>query len=122
MTKSLISLGEPAARAHREASSIAQSRSGSTASIPHFIRLDFADATQSVLYVMAAIMAAAAIAGLIGLRAGVQEEAAGAAGTTEPDLPEVAGSDPVGSEILNEPPTGGRCAVRRLKHRRGSAL
>ena len=74
VTKSLIALGEPAARAHREASSIAQSRSGSTASIPHFIRLDFAQATQTVLYVMAAIMAAAAIAGMIGLRAGVQEE------------------------------------------------
>src|ERR1700678_1642574 len=75
VTKPLIALGEPAARAHREASSIAQSRSGSTASIPHFIRLDFAHATQSVLYVMAAIMAAAAIAGMIGLRAGVQEDA-----------------------------------------------
>jgi hypothetical protein len=78
VTASLISLGEPAARAHREASSIAQSRgaSASTASIPHFIRLDFAQATQTVLYVMAAIMAAAAIAGMIGLRAGVQEETA----------------------------------------------
>jgi hypothetical protein len=98
----LISLGEPAARAHREASSIAQSRSGSTASIPRFIRLDFAHATQSVLYVMAGIMAVAAIAGMIGLRAGVQEEAAAAGETgetTEPDRPEVAGSDLVGSEI-----------------------
>jgi hypothetical protein len=55
---------------------ISQSRGGggSTASIPHFVRLDFAHATQSVLYVMAAIMAVAAIAGFIGLRAGVQEE------------------------------------------------
>jgi hypothetical protein len=96
VTASLISLGEPAARAHREASSIAQSRSGSTASIPHFIRLDFAHATQSVLYVMAGIMAAAAIAGLIGLHAGVQEEAVGME-APEPDLPEVAGSDPVGA-------------------------
>ena len=77
VTKSLISLGEPAARAHREASSIAQSRGGasaSTASIPHFIRLDFAQATQTVFYVMAAIMAAAAIAAFIGLRAGLQED------------------------------------------------
>jgi Na+/melibiose symporter-like transporter len=97
VTASLIALGEPAARAHREASSIAQSRSGSTASIPHFIRLDFAHATQSVLYVMAAIMAAAAIAGLIGLRAGVQEEASSETETTEPELPEVAGSNPAGA-------------------------
>jgi MFS family permease len=96
VTKSLISLGEPAARAHREASSIAQSRggSGSTASIPRFIRLDFAHATQSVLYVMAGIMAAAAIAGLIGLRAGVQEETAE---TPEQNLPELAGSEPAGA-------------------------
>ena len=84
VTKSLISLGEPAARAHREASSIAQSRGGasaSTASIPHFIRLDFAQATQTVFYVMAAIMAAAAIAAFIGLRAGLQEDS----GQTEVD-------------------------------------
>jgi fucose permease len=94
VTKSLIALGEPAARAHREASSIAQSRSGSTASIPHFIRLDFAQATQTVLYVMAAIMAAAAIAGMIGLRAGVQEETAE---TPEQNLPELAGSDLAGA-------------------------
>ena len=38
------------------------------------MRLDFADATRSVLYVMAGIMAAAAIAAFLGLRAGVQEE------------------------------------------------
>jgi EmrB/QacA subfamily drug resistance transporter len=91
VTKSLLAQGVPAARAHAEASNIAQSRGGSTASIPHFVRLDFAHATQSVLYVMAAIMAVAAIAGLIGLRAGVQEEL----DVAEPDLPEVAGSDPV---------------------------
>jgi EmrB/QacA subfamily drug resistance transporter len=72
---SLISQGVPSMRAHAEAASISQSRGGgSLASIPHFVRLDFADATRSVLYVMAAIMAAAAIAGFIGLRAGVQED------------------------------------------------
>ncbi len=73
---SLIAMGVPGARAHAEASSISQSRggSGAIASIPHFVRLDFAYATRSVLYLMAAIMAAAALAGLIGLRAGVQEE------------------------------------------------
>jgi EmrB/QacA subfamily drug resistance transporter len=76
VTASLIAQGLPSAKAHAEASRISQSRggSGSTASIPHFVRLDFAHATQSVLYVMAAIMAVAAIAGFVGLRAGVQEE------------------------------------------------
>jgi EmrB/QacA subfamily drug resistance transporter len=77
VTSSLISTGMPSARAHAEAASISQSRggSGSVASIPHFVRLDFAYATRSVLYVMAGIMAAAAIVALLGLRAGVQEEA-----------------------------------------------
>jgi EmrB/QacA subfamily drug resistance transporter len=76
VTKSLLAQGVPSAKAHAEASTISQSRGGggSTASIPHFVRLDFAHATQSVLYVMAAIMAVAAIAGFVGLRAGVQEE------------------------------------------------
>ncbi len=42
--------------------------------IPHFVRLDFAYATRSVLYVMAAIMAVAAVVAFIGLRAGLQQE------------------------------------------------
>jgi MFS family permease len=71
---SLISQGLPSARAHAEASSISQSQGGGVASIPHFVRLDFAYATRSVLYVMAAIMAAAAITAFVGLRAGVQEQ------------------------------------------------
>jgi hypothetical protein len=68
----------PSGRAHATASSISQSRagSGSIASIPHFVRLDFAYATRSVLYVMAAIMAVATIVAFLGLRAGVQQEAA----------------------------------------------
>jgi MFS family permease len=77
VTSSLLSLHVPNAQAHAEASKLAQSQggNGSIASIPHFVRLDFAYATRSVLYVMAAIMAAAAVAALVGLRAGVQEEA-----------------------------------------------
>ncbi len=76
ITTSLIGMGLPAARAHAEAASLSQSRGGGGAitSIPHFVRLDFAYATRSVLYVMAAIMAAAAVAGFVGLRAGLQEE------------------------------------------------
>jgi EmrB/QacA subfamily drug resistance transporter len=77
-TTSLMHLGLTSAQAHARASSIAQQSQGaggSAARIPHFIRLDFAQATQTVFYVMAAIMAAAAIAAFVGLRAGVQEEA-----------------------------------------------
>jgi EmrB/QacA subfamily drug resistance transporter len=79
ITTSLLAQGLPSARAHAEASSIAQSRggNGSVAAIPHFVRLDFADATRSVLYVMAGIMAAAAITAFVGLRAGLQEETMG---------------------------------------------
>jgi EmrB/QacA subfamily drug resistance transporter len=72
---SLIAQGVPSARAHSEAASISQSHGGAgAASIPHFIRLDFAYATRSVLYVMAGVMAAAALAAVIGLRTGVQAE------------------------------------------------
>jgi EmrB/QacA subfamily drug resistance transporter len=85
ITTSLIHMGVPSARAHAEASHLSQSQSGggSVASIPHFVRLDFAYATQTVLYVMAAIMAAAAVVALLGLRRGVQEDAP----DEEPDVP-----------------------------------
>jgi EmrB/QacA subfamily drug resistance transporter len=74
---SLIARGVPAGRAHAQASHLAQSHNvgASTAGIPHFIRLDFAYATRSVLYAMAAIMAAAAIVAFVGLQAGVQQDA-----------------------------------------------
>jgi EmrB/QacA subfamily drug resistance transporter len=85
VTTSLISRGIPSGPAHAEASRISQSQggSGSVTSIPHFVRLDFAYATRSVLYVMAAIMAVAAIMALLGLRPGVQEEVADTALATE---------------------------------------
>jgi hypothetical protein len=65
----------PARAASAAAASSSQSRSGSVASIPHFVRIDFAQATQTVLYIMAGVMAVAAIVALLGLRYGVQEEA-----------------------------------------------
>jgi hypothetical protein len=76
VTSSLISQGLPAERAHAEASHLAQSHDVGTSAgtIPHFVRLDFAYATRSVLYAMAAIMAAAAIVAFLGLRAGVQRD------------------------------------------------
>ncbi len=80
VTTSLIAQGVPGRVAAARATSISQSqnRSGSTGTIPHFIRLDFAYATRTVFYAMAAIMAAAAVVGLVGLRRGVQEEPAAA--------------------------------------------
>jgi EmrB/QacA subfamily drug resistance transporter len=84
---SLRAQGVGSDEAHHEASSIAQSLgqgsgsggsqrggSGSGGAIPHFIRLDFADATRTVFYVMAGIMAAAAVVALLGLKRGVQED------------------------------------------------
>jgi EmrB/QacA subfamily drug resistance transporter len=80
LTTSLVSQGLSSGAAHSRASSIAQSQGSSegAAAIPHFVRLDFAYATRSVFYVMAAIMLAAAIVAMLGLRAGVQEQPAGA--------------------------------------------
>jgi predicted MFS family arabinose efflux permease len=80
VTSSLIAQGVPAGRARATASNLSQTRSGggSVSAIPHFIRLDFAHATQTVLYIMAAVMAAAAIVAFVGLRAGRQEVPAGA--------------------------------------------
>ena len=76
ITSSLIAQGEPAKAAARQAAKIAQSQgaSGATSAIPHFVRLDFAYATRSVFLVMAAVMAAAALAGFAGLKRGRQEE------------------------------------------------
>jgi EmrB/QacA subfamily drug resistance transporter len=91
VTTSLVAQGVPAGQAAHQAAGIAQqsqgsgSGSASTSTIPHFIRLDFAYATRSVLYVMAGVMAAAAVVALLGLRQGLQEETS----ETEPD-PEVA--------------------------------
>jgi len=93
LTSSLVSQGLPRPRAQALAARLAQgnsgssggsgsSGSGSTSAIPAFYRLDFAYATRTVFYVMAGIMAVAAIVAILGLRRGVQEEApaAGEAG------------------------------------------
>jgi EmrB/QacA subfamily drug resistance transporter len=77
VTGSLLSRGVSGARAQAEASSLSQYRavSGSLVAAPRFLRLDFAYATSSVLHVMAALMAAAALVAAVGLRTGVQNEA-----------------------------------------------
>ena len=46
---------------------------GSVASIPHFVSVDFANATATVLDVMCGIMAVAALVALVGLKRGRQE-------------------------------------------------
>ncbi len=76
---SLTAQGLPNEQATKVAAQLVQgshtSGSGSAASIPHFIQLDFAYATRTVLYVMAALMVAAAVIALIGLRDGRQTDA-----------------------------------------------
>ncbi|MBY8878513.1 MFS transporter [Actinacidiphila acidipaludis] len=73
---SLIAQGVPASQASARAQSLAQSRSASSGagSIPHYVRLDFAYSTRTVFYVMAGIMAVAAVVAKFGLRPGVQPE------------------------------------------------
>jgi predicted MFS family arabinose efflux permease len=89
---SLIARHVPSAQAHAEAAALSQAGGGggrSVASIPAFIRLDFADATQTVFRVMAVIMAVAAVIALVGLRSGVQEEVPGEPGEVAAPLPSV---------------------------------
>ena len=75
VTASLVAQGVPKAQAAAEAKTFSQSQGGgSTAGIPHFIRLDFAFATRTVLYSMAGIMAVAAVVALVGLQRGLQAE------------------------------------------------
>ncbi len=63
--------------AAREANHISQFQAGGTkgsvASIPHYVSVDFAHATQAVLYVMCGVMAFAGVVALSGLTRGRQE-------------------------------------------------
>ena len=76
VTASLIAMGVPSTRAAHDAVAASQSQggTGTIASIPHFIRLDFAHATQSVFYVMAGVMAVATVVAFLGLERGAQRE------------------------------------------------
>ena len=73
LTTSLVGQGLPHAQANAEATRISQAHSSSGGSIPHFVRLDFAEATKSVFHAMALVMAVAAVIAFAGLRRGVQE-------------------------------------------------
>ena len=80
VSSSLVSQGLPHAEASSQAARISQSSQSSTgggsAAIPHFVRLDFASATHTVLLAMSGVMAVAAVVALLGLRRGVQVEVA----------------------------------------------
>jgi hypothetical protein len=85
ITASLVAKGLPPGAASAQASKIAQLQggSGNVTAIPQFLRADFAGATREVLYVMAGIMAVAAIVALRGLRRGVQESPAADSGLAD---------------------------------------
>ncbi len=84
LTTSLTTQGLAHDQAAAEASKITEFHGGAGAGkIPGFVKLDFAHATQTVFYVMAAIMAVAAVVALFGLKRGVQEEAEAAVGAPE---------------------------------------
>jgi EmrB/QacA subfamily drug resistance transporter len=99
ITSSLISRGVPGPAAASEASKLAElqgggssgSGGGSVATIPQFIRADFASAIEVVLYGMAIIMGIAALVALRGLSGGVQQEMQPAAAGRGGQLP---GEDP----------------------------
>jgi EmrB/QacA subfamily drug resistance transporter len=75
LADSLLAQGAPPAVATKEAAQIAKLQQGTGAgAIPHFVRLDFAYATRSVLLTMSGVMAAAAVVAIVGLRRGVQTE------------------------------------------------
>ena len=74
VTSSLVSQGVPPDRAADEASKISQNQGSHVGTIPHFVRVDFAHATQTVFFVMCGIMGVAAIVARIGLQRGLQKE------------------------------------------------
>jgi MFS family permease len=85
ITASLVAKGLSPGAASAQASKIAQLQggNGNVAAIPQFLRADFASAIREVLYVMAGIMAVAALVALTGLRRGVQEDPAAEAGLAD---------------------------------------
>ena len=78
ITNSLVAQGVPGQAAAAQAARIAQLQggNGNVAAIPQFIRADFAVATKDVLYGMGIVMAIAAVVAILGLRRGLQQDAA----------------------------------------------
>ena len=73
LTTTLSSMGVPHAATVADRIAQSQQGSGSVATIPHYVSVDFAHATQTVLYVMCGIMAFAGVVALVGLQRGRQE-------------------------------------------------
>jgi hypothetical protein len=73
---SLIARGVPGQQAAAQATRIVQSQGGGSnvSALPHFVRFDFAHASQTVFLVMAGIMATAALTALTGVRQGRRQE------------------------------------------------
>jgi hypothetical protein len=91
LTASLQALHVP--NAAQVAARVSQSQGGqSVSSIPRYYSLDFAHATQSVLFVMCGIMAFAGVVALFGLQRGLQD----AATTTTGGTATTTGAGPVG--------------------------
>jgi EmrB/QacA subfamily drug resistance transporter len=91
LTSSLVAMGQPHSVASHEASTLSQFKGtgGTVSAIPHFFRLDFADATKTVFEVMAIVMAVAAVVALVGLERGLQEETPAEPGPSVGDDTEV---------------------------------
>jgi EmrB/QacA subfamily drug resistance transporter len=74
VVNTLLAQHVPARQAIALANKIAQSQGGNPGAIPRYIRLDFAYSIRTVFYIMAGIMALAAIVAKVGLQPGVQED------------------------------------------------
>jgi len=100
VTSSLLAQGVPATQARATAAQISEGQQTTTGStqIPHVIRLDFAYATRTVYFIMAGIMAVAALAAVIGLERGLQaDHVVPPAG--DPDDGSSVGPGPVDEEV-----------------------
>jgi EmrB/QacA subfamily drug resistance transporter len=90
VTSSLLAKGASPTQAAAGAAKAAAASSGAGGSgggagaVPPYFRLDFAHASQTVFYVMAGVMAVAAIVALIGLQPGAQPDLATATATASP--------------------------------------
>ena len=113
IASSLTARGLPAPAASAQAAKIAQLQggNGNVGAIPQFIRADFAGATRDVLYVMALIMAVAAVVALLGLNRGVQEDTQGAEAAVGTQAPAAA----VGAQAPGEDPDAVLPPVRRRR-------
>jgi MFS family permease len=76
LASSLAARGLAPRQASAAAARIAEHEGGNggVATIPHFVRMDFAYASQTVFYVMTGIMGAAAVVAMLGLRFGRQQD------------------------------------------------